>query len=379
MVALSGLGPRGRGINALAFVCAFILLFALAAAPAAAEGARFFLPEPRPGDYVVWRDRTWSNPTWVGFLYYGNGAYGAVAVTPSTGASVGVLFNTETKDGKLDLVGQKVMSPLRSETDVLLVNYLMTLLPRAYGWRARAVADATPDKPSSLTGSVTRSSLLPPTGAVSDDLAEFGGAITVRFAPEVPVFGLRSIEGTDGKPILELERAGRTSDGSALAFYMFTPAPAAKAGVGLTLDPARKGAPVAIDGLSIPIDSQWSAVADNTFFLGSAAMLVVDSIDLAAAGLDRASLTLALVRRFSISSDGSWAIPSELSVTGSRDRFLVSNLFHDAETGTLNRDLKLCVVLPGGKRCAVVSLTVSETAYRTSAEYFDAILRSVSK
>jgi len=357
----------------------FVLIAALSVAPAAAEEARFSLPEPRPGDYVVWRDRTWSNPTWVGFLYYGNGAYGAVAMTPSTGASVGVLFNTEVKDGKLDLVGQKVMSPLRSETDVLLVNYLMTLLPRAYGWRALAMASATTDTVIAREGSVPRSPLLPPTGAVSDDLAEFGGAITVRFAPEVPVFALRSIEGTDGKPILELERAGRASDGSALAFYMFTPAPAAKAGAGLALDPARKAAPVAIDGLSIPIDSQWSAVADNTFFLGSAAMLVVDTIDLAEAGLDRASLPLALVRRFSLSSDGSWAIPSELSVTGNRDRFIVSNLFHDAETGTLNRDLKLCVVLAGGKRCAVVSLTVSETAYRASAEYFDAILRSVSK
>jgi hypothetical protein len=337
----------------------------------ASQKAFAAFPSSFSGDYVVYRDYSWKNPTWIGFLYYNESTYGAFAITPSTNSNVSVLFSVEAASGRLVLTGQNIISKV-SENDVLAVNYLMRLLPDMYTWRTSGDSTATILK-MSATSAQNRSMLLPSIVIESRDLPSFGGKVSITFAPEVPVFGLKEITASEGKPILQLERMGRVQSGNDMAFFSFSPIGATKAGVSLSIPANRKKEDKKIDGVTLHLDEQWSMVADNTFFLGNAAALIVDTLDLSLMQIPLESLPLSMVRLFSLSSAVAWSIPSELSVQGSSKRFTVVNLFYDPQSGALNRDVKVCIPSSDGKKCTVISLSVSETAWKANRPYFDSL------
>jgi hypothetical protein len=323
---------------------------------------------------VIYRDYSWKAPTWVGFLYYDDSTYGAVAVTPSTGARVKVFFSVETVDGKMILTGQNVVSKV-AQDDVLTVNYLMSLLPEMWGWRSLADRAPVKNAPATKTRSLgsERSLLLPPPVRASAKLADFGGDVILTWAPEISVFNLAAVDSAGGKPVLELARIGRIKSGGEDAFFGFSPTPESKPGVALALPASRKAEVRTVDGVKLSLDGQWTMVADNTFFLGDAAVIIVDTLDIALMQIPAANLPLSMVRLFSLSSDFSWAYPDETAVSGMPKTFRVTNLFYDGKTGTANRDIKECRLSADGKKCVVVSLSVSETAYRSNKAYFDSL------
>lgn len=336
------------------------------ASTGATSGAFAQYPAGLSGDFVVYRDWSWEKPTWVGFLYYNDSTWGAFVKSPASGADVRLLFSTETLDGKLVLTGQNIVSKI-TQDDVLSVNYLMKLLPLFHEWRnGDASSAAFAAKESG------RSTLLPPIATLAASDAMFGGAVTVTFAPEVPVFGLRALDGAGGKRIMTLERVGRVKSSDA-EFFSFVAPGEPKAGASLSLDAKRVAEKRVVDGVSLSLDGQWTMYADNMFFLGNSAALIVDTLDLSLMQIPRENLPLSLVRMFSLSSAESWAEPSSLSVAGTASRFTVTNLIFDSARGSLNRDIKTCVVSKDGASCVVISLSVSETAYQANKAYFSSL------
>lgn len=354
----------------------FALLIALASlagaslcaeSPAGNPFAAF--PAPVSGEYVVYRDYTWAKPTWIGFLYYDDSTYGAFAFTPETGSRVSMLFSGEAMDGTFVLTGQNIISKI-TQDDVTAVNYLMRLLPDMYAWRASSgsAPSATPNP-----APVARSALLPSLVRQNRAIASFGGEVTLTYAPEVPVFGLQGMGSADGAPVLSLVRMGRIQSGGDSAFFDFSPPGEAKAGVDLKVPATRKTESVPVDGVTLNLDDQWTMIADNTFLLGDAALIIVDTLDLGPVGISRESLPLGLVRLFALSSATSWSIPEEISVRGDAKRFSIGNLFIDSASGSLSRDIKTCIPSADGKTCLIVSLSVSETAYRANETYFKSL------
>jgi hypothetical protein len=366
-----------------------VLAFALvsgvaAAAPKATASAALMAqyPESLSGDFVVYRDYSWKEPTWIGFLRYDDSTWGAFVKTPSSGADVRILFRAERSGGTLVLTGQNIISKI-SQGDVPAVNYLMQLLPDLSAWRYQAeregavvpAATIVPGAAGSPVGK--RSELLPPCVSLARDRAEFGGAVTLFFAPEVPVFNLAAMRGSGSDKtsgaMLALERTGRIQSGGDDAFFAFVPRGEPKASAALAVPASRKTEKRAVDGIELALDGQWTMVADNTFFLGNSAVVIVDTLDLALMQIPRDNLALSLVRLFSLSSGASWASPDALTVSGTAKRFRIENSIYDAESGTVNRDIKLCVPSADGKHCAVATLSVNESAYRANKAYFDSI------
>ncbi len=364
----------------LAFACiSSLVAFAEASSVSSAPSAFAAYPPGVSGDYVVYRDYSWKEPTWVGFLRYDDSTWGAFVKTPSVSSDVRVLFRAELSDGELVLTGQKIVSNI-SQADVLAVNYLMGTLPDLVSWRNIAAREgsilpSSADVPGSarLASGAGRSDLLPPCVSLARDRAEFGGAVSLLFAPEVPVFNLASMRNASGGQMLELVRAGRVRSGGDEAFFGFVSPGPVKAGSALSVPANRKVERRTVDGVELALDGQWTMVADNTFFLGNSAVVIVDTLDLGLMQIPRDGLALSLLRLFSLSSESSWVSPSSFALSGKASRFRIESTAYDVESGTQNRDIKLCVPSVDGKRCAVVSLTVNETAYRANKAYFDAL------
>jgi len=293
---------------------------------------------------------------------------------------VSLLFSAEILDGKMVLTGQNIISKI-TPNDVLAVNYLMRLLPDLYSWRmsgdgalfaARAPgASAAGTDPAK--GSAPRSPLLPALVEQKRNIPSFGGDASLVFAPEIPLFGLRGITSASGNPSLELVRMGRVQSGGDKEFFAFKPMGDVKGGTVLSVPSARKVESKTVDGVKLNLDDQWTMVADNTFFLGNAAVIIVDTLDLSLMQIPRENLPLSLMRLFSLSSTTSLTTPSELSLNGNAKKFRIVNLIYDVESGSLHRDIKTCIPGADGKTCAVVSLSVSETAYGANVAYFDSL------
>ncbi|HNY22159.1 MAG TPA: hypothetical protein PKO22_08435 [Treponemataceae bacterium] len=363
-----------RGARSRVPFVALFFAFALTGAVFADPFASF--PQGLSGDYAVYRDYTWKSPTWIGLLRYDDTTWGALCVTPSTGSRVSILFRGEISDGTFVLVGQSIISNI-GPGDVPAVNYLMKLIPETYRWRhdAASAVSATDGASAAkaLLGSSPRSSLLPQAVVTAQDLPSFGGKVSLVWLPETPAMGLAGMVGSGGVPILNLARAGRIRSGGEDEFFGFTPISDAVPGKALSVPAKRVTEKRSVDGIQLTLDGQWTMVADNTYFLGNSAVIIVDTIDLEAMGIPRDNLPLSMVRLFSPSSGGSWAIPGELGVSGTAKRFRIVNLFQDGPTGIRNRDIKLCVPSADGKKCMVVSLSVQETAYKDNKAYFDSL------
>lgn len=320
------------------------------------------------GEYVVYRDYSWKEPTWIGFLYYDDSTWGAFAFTPSTSSRVSVLFRTEESEGSLVLTGQQVISKI-TPADVPTVNYLMSLLPDLYSWRNEL---SFPFSEVRLD-TQGRSSILPKGLALFKTLPHFGGVVSIRFAPEVPVFNMVAMTGAGKKNVLELARSGRVGSSGDSAFFSFEPQGEIKTSSVFSSSSKLITETRLVDGVELHLDNQWTMLADNTFFLGNTAVIIVDTLDLCLMEIPVENLALSFVRMFSFSSPGAWADPSKLRVTGTKECIRIENLFFDVQSETLNRDIKKCIISPDGKKCTVISLSVSDASWENNAAYFNAL------
>ncbi len=359
-------------------VAAALLFLTPLPVPAQAPGGAggLYSGQPVSGDYAVYRDGSWKEPTWIGFLYYDDSTWGAFLKAPTRSTDVRILFRAEPADGKLVLTGQNIISKI-SNDDVETVNYLMGLLPDLFSWSSSASAEGNrlEGERSPLAG---RSALLPPASRTKRTEAQFGGEITLEWAPEVPLFGLSSLSTSTGSRLLTLDRTGRVGSKGDSVFFDFKPlaydAPESGDTV-RSITPAGKGETRVIDGIELHLDGNWTMVADNAFFMGNDAMLVVSRLD-TTAHTER-DLAAALVRRFSLSGDMDYALSAETSLSGTPDRFLIGNLFYDAESRSFKRDLKLCLPErgPDGSLSGVqvLTLVVDDRLYGKNREYFDGL------
>ncbi len=365
---------------------------------------------PLPGEWVAYRDLTWSSPTWIGFTYYGDSAWGAFLKTPSSGSDVRVLFRADSSGGKLILTGQNIVSEI-TRADVEAVNYLMGLLPEIWGWsvHARSARDlpgtAAGSSPAPGAGSGTvnvdracaaskagsRSPLLPAAYPEAKDLPDFGGDVTLLWADEIPVFGLYSIAKADSSPILEMVRTGRSAAAGDDSFFGFSPIPDSAVTAASSSPTPARGNPSktagereirTVDGISLSLDGNWTMYADNTFFMGNDAVLIVVTADTRSIGLPDGqsadALPLYLYGLFTRSGANAWEVPGSRALTGSSGRFRVENVVYDRETGLLSRNIKICLPVKTGSGTVsavrIASLSVNDALYRAFPSYFDALI-----
>lgn len=323
-----------------------------------------------PGDYVVYRDHTWKNPTWIGFLYYGEDVWGTFLKTPELDSNVEILFRTETVDDEILLVGQQIITEI-TPNDIPAVNYLMGLLPDLYKWSNEASSSF--NKITATLVDPKRSPLLDPLIQLKRSSVNFGGDFLLTFASEIPVFGLSKAhknESSRMQELLQLEKSGKITDGMDSDFFDFSADRMVLQKIATQINPNAKKYNIEIDGLQFQLDNQWQSFAENVYMLGSSAVLIVDTIDLAEQHIEK-NIIPTLTRFFSISNHISWFLPESTHVRGNKDRFIIENLIYNKETGDLHIDKKLCVPIEGTSLCTVASLTVEKTTWDAYSSYFD--------
>lgn len=300
------------------------------------------------GDYVIYKDNSFKSETWVGFLYYDDFTYGAVLYTPSENRRISIGFSVSSTFDKMELKGQKLVEKIdmTNENDIEAVNYLMQLLPNLYAWGKKNTTQKTLDINRSIFA--------------LKNIFSLGGDIKLTTASYVPVFGIEKIESKDKKTLLQLNRIGRVKSDS--EFYNFILPFETTKTPSLKLDQNAKKQTIDFAKLKIKLDSQWTKITENSYFLGDIAFLTFSPLSEKLSFSD-------LVSFFCLSSKDRIIETEKMQIQGNHKKAYLTNLVYDTETQTVNVDKKLLVFLD--KSYFLVSLTVAKSDYEKYKTYFD--------
>lgn len=302
------------------------------------------------GDYVIYRDYSWKEPTWIGFLYYNSGTIGSFLYTAGGKTFVKILFSGEESDGEFVITGQNIISGRNNDSDyVYAVNYLMEIVPKLYGWRM---------EPKTKSLVIKRASKF-----INE--AQFGGEGEIRFVSYIPLFYIENILNKENKPVFSLTEMGYAHNES--VFFNFTPiepAPDKLPAFKLSTNAEKKTFPLNFG--SVSLDTQWTQDTENSFFLGNEAFLAVTArtLNLPANGNDF------LIKYLSSSGEHARVFADKTDISGTAEKFKIKNQVYDCETKTVKYTIQ-SVKNIGDSKYLIIVLTVNKSLYNTHTDYFD--------
>ena len=357
-----------KGIKTLiGILFCFLVSFPLIAFP----GINAYCPNAS-GQYVYYRDYSFDFEAYVGFLCYDEGTYAMRFFAPqypmenapvragkATGfpKSIDILFTVNPDIQHTELTGERFLSIIES-SDTEIVNYMHDLV---YEFSARRRA----------AGQVTE------TLQVQDDFDQFGGTVTMEYSFDVPIFNLKQICSKDGNPIFQMITAGALVSSSDTSFSSFEgfPAPLKDIQRKFTSKHKKSNTEIKYNDQSILLDDQWSQAADNMFFLGDVAVLVMSDFP-ASKDSSTESILDSFSRVLSLGTQNSYAVWNNRKIEKTKKSLSVEISYFLPKENAVSRDFKIITKNQKSESFSVISLTVFDNAYKTNKEYFDSILKS---
>ena len=310
------------------------------------------------GDYVIYKDSSWKNEAYVGFLYYNTTSIGTFLHIPASNLRVTILFSCEDVDGELILTGQNITSPRSNdELYILGVNYLMDMLPSLYN---------TKIKPQEKSKVIRR-------GRKTFDTEQFGTSCSFSYASFIPLFALESIYDEKGRVMLNIEKIGRIKSGKDNTFFNFEPIKLKKLEKTqeFELDNRAKKESINVEGIKFTLDSQWTQIADNAFYMKDVAFLTINRVETRQFNAIPNDFASSVVKVFSMSRPETKLFFEENELKEIKNGFVFSTLQYDS---LINKKISVInTVLKQGAQHVIASLTLDQTCYQQNKKYFDAL------
>lgn len=185
---------------------AVLLFLSITAVLSAFPGITSLFPTAS-GQYVYYRDYTFTEESYIGFLQYDEGTYAIRYYTPvaTDGAlpiiEMYVTLNTEVD--YVDITGEKIASPI-TQIDTEVMNYMHDML---YEFAARRKKLNDADFFSTVTS--------------NEDFMQFGGDVSITWDFYIPIFNLHSITDENGDVLLEAVTLGALANNNDQSFASF--------------------------------------------------------------------------------------------------------------------------------------------------------------
>ncbi len=197
----------------------------------------------------------------------------------------------------------------------------------------------------------------------------------MQFDRYIPLFHIKTLKDAQGTSVLELEEIGSLQGNPEGVFYGFTP-PEPKQPLKKKFKRKKKAKKqaVSIQGHTLNLDSGWRKIADTSFLYGDTAFLTATVLSLPPEHTHPLPPQEQLVRYFLSSGSGAKVMLPHTAVTGTENRFTISQSVYDIELQKVNKDIKCCIK-NADSSYTVVSLTVDSHAYSADTAYFNALFR----
>lgn len=343
-------------------LCFLVLIFCISNCIFAIPGIKDRIPT-ESGQYVFYKDNTFPQETYVGFLFYDDYTFGLRYFSPEalTGSkNIEVLVSLNSEKNAIELSGEKIITQVTND-DVDTMNYLHVLMYELGGMRKKIN-----DKNLSKTVSV------------KEDFYQFGGDVTMTYESFIPVFNLKEIKDSKGKVLFELVKTGVLYDSTDTSFSDFAGLPKSQSenAISYDINTKAKKTKYKIADIQLKLDAQWSQVSENVLALGDAALLIVDTIEFAELAEDLPfTAEEYLTRLFSFTDSQTVSDFSQMKTTSSRKYFRMDSVSTNTETNETIRDCKY-LLKKNDTTFVMVALTTFDSVYKANSKYFEKILSS---
>lgn len=360
------------------FVVAFLLCAMLPSS--ALPGIKDFIATGS-GEYVYYRDYSFSEESYVGFLQYDDYTLQMRYVRPATffaeEKSIELLVSLNEEKDAVELSGEKIVQGSNNAEDIELMNYLHELL---YEFSARRKSLNNSDFSRGTVRSV-------------EDFAQFGGEVALQFDAYIPIFNLRTIRcsgknaGTtassfthDGKTLFELVKMGTLTSSDDMAFSNFAGIyPDAEPELPqidiLAIDAKAKRKTVECAPISLKLDAQWTQQGENPLWLlGAGALLVAEVIDIT--GLDAKKHNVYLTRSLLMTDAEVSPRMSALAIAQKKSSTRIETVSYLKDGNTQTH--QTYYILPASNnQYVLVTLTAFDALYSANKKYFERIIDSI--
>ncbi|NLM01014.1 MAG: hypothetical protein GX220_06120 [Treponema sp.] len=209
--------------------------------------------ETQSGQYVYYRDFTYIDETYIGFLQYDEATYSARYFAPKTNkgpVTAEILFTIDASKDYFELTGEKILAK-PADGDVAPLNYLHELL---YEFNSRRKKAGYLD--------------LSNTQKIVQDFPHFGGEVIISYDFYIPLFNLTSIHSSEGKMLFQAVCINILTSNEDTSFSKFT---------GFSQPPKK-----AKDSKksATKMDKQWKMAAENMWLLGDNAFIFTSDTEI---------------------------------------------------------------------------------------------------
>lgn len=220
------------------------------------------------GEYVYYKDSSFTRESYVGILAYDQATYQIRYYAPTDKENmlvekeIAILLTVNPDANHWEMTGERILSTILPDTeDVDLVNYLHDFLYEFSARRGKVEFDYN----TSFTN--------------VEDYAQFGGDVTINYNLVVPIFNIESIVDSNGSTVLSCATIGQITDSSDRTFENFKGFPgepeykkaASKAKKAKTMK-------VSYGSQKITLDKNWEQTMENSWIKGEEAFLTLTSI-----------------------------------------------------------------------------------------------------
>ena len=290
----------------------FILVFVFAGL-FAVPGVKPLMPDVA-GQYVFYRDYTFPNEAYLGFLRYDEGTYAVRFFTCKDGKllkDITTYVSMDTSADYINLTGEKIVGAALGTEDVDILNYLHDFI---YEFASRR---------KKLNGKDFSSTLV-----INDDYPQFGGSVKIEYDFYIPLFNVSSVRSSAGKTLFEVVCTGAITSSDDSSFFGF------------------KGIPQ-IETPSYPAGSipkeEWVQQDSYLFTLGEDAIFVADYLacdDEAFTAQNGYTFLQYYARTFISSTDTFYVLLDDADILIDDESLLFVYETYDIETGTRQKTIK---------------------------------------
>jgi len=343
---------HGWCMKKIVFVSVLLVLFSVSLG--ALPGITEYIPT-QSGEYVYYRDYTFEEETYIGFLQYDKGTYAVRYYSPKPkqgSADIHILFSMDPDAVNVELTGEKILTEVTSD-DVDTVNYLHDLL---YEFNARR---------KKVNGKKFTSTL-----KISEMFELFGGDVTMVYEGYIPLYSLDSIRSDKGDILFQAVTMGVILDSEDTTFSRFKGFE--------NLPPLTSG-----KDSKKNIDDQWLSDAEGYWTMGDDALFLMNTVEIDAEEYLKNGYSVEdfFTRYFLLSTGGSYFYLPYTSIenkggAASPSLLLVNTALSFSGESTYTKDFKV-LLKESNNRYWFYVLTVYEKFYKEHKSYFDEFAKNL--
>lgn len=354
--------------KALYALCALLCLcpFPLSAVP----GVKDFLPT-ESGQYVYYKDATFQREAYVGFLQYDEARYAIRYYAPEntkTGQKeeqIELFLTVDTEKDYILMTGERIVAKEANENTATL-NYLHDLFYE-FASQRKKVNGANFKGSSAVPFSVQK----------TENIALFGGEVSLTYDYLIPLFNLRSITNKNGEKQFTAVTMGKLASSSDNSFSSFTgipplPSSAIQTAAQPTVPKTKANKINTSDKAFSEMEAKCVQIADNFWFWESEALMYSDSLPVDSEALKGKPYGLYrfLARTLLCSTNKTLVNLATQNIKIQNKCLVLSTYAYDLESKRYVFDVKIIAAKKNGAP-DITGLTLYADYYNINKDYFD--------